>query len=430
MQVETSKNMSKTIPFFLGAGLMLLVACTQPFQAQDHEQTIKVQIPVQDKNEYRLDIVELFEIQSLTALSGNFVEFLYNPKIKDGELSGKAPNTHFLKNKKSVYIPLDEVSLHVSALYYHLQNLILLNRQLDFPVKTGPAKVVMGLKFMRGNQIDQNNSYYDGDVDAILFVPYREEGLPLSVNAGVIAHEYFHSLFHKILFQPLISQGKVRKKTVASIHSGDFFRSIIGLPLKKSVAEPEVTQEKAFYEYLFYKSLNEGLADYWGWMYSQDPTFIERSLQGAKSRDLGGNELVDSRPVLTEETFKILYSEFSRSFDMSNPKIAQAILIQQSYVWGTAWALLMKNWAVAMSQEKSIPLEQSRHLVAKNILGMLGKLKDKISAADNNSSPNSKMAIETLNEISGQWSSTECKTFKQALPGAYECVSEKSEIQK
>ena len=144
----------------------------------------------------------------------------------------------------------------------------------------------------------------------MFFVPYAEEQLPIPMNGGIIAHEHFHSYF---------SYGVLKKLGSQKID-----------PLQ---------------DYLL-KSLNEGIADMWGWIYTGDPDFISMSLPA-----VGGLRKLDVPSFMNlpevkskadlEFELKFVKSECHRVPGCSS---AEQVITGMSYENGTVLARILKNF--------------------------------------------------------------------------------------
>jgi hypothetical protein len=223
-----------------------------------------------DQNNYILEPVQLNEIKVLKEMRGNYAEFFYSPGAKEGSLFGNAPRARYSKSEQGFYIPLDVISSQMATIYYHLQNLIQLNESIDLQsITRKPFQV--GLEVRKADQeksYEKNNAFYDGYSDSMLFLPMSNTELSLSLNAGVIAHEFFHSIFYKkVLGKIKISKQDSEKKDIAG---ADLFNLT------------------------YVRGLNEGLADFWGWLYTKDQNFMRYSFAGSnegRSLNLNADEI-------------------------------------------------------------------------------------------------------------------------------------------
>ena len=85
--------------------------------------------------------------------------------------------------------------------------------------------------------------------------------LSLALNAGVIAHEFFHSIFYKKVLGKIKIAGK----------------SISAESIKTAKNDAEL------FNLTYARGLNEGLADFWGWLYTKDKDFMTLSFAGMQN---------------------------------------------------------------------------------------------------------------------------------------------------
>lgn len=251
----------------VGLVLLSLISCQPKSPLSDVTGTISVLIPKpqnQSQNDgrpavqstYKLEAVPLNDIKILKEMRGNYAEFFYSPGAKEGSLFGSAPRARYSKSDQGFYIPLDVISTQMATIYYHLQNLIQLNESVDLQsVTRKPFQV--GLEVRKTDQeklYEKNNAFYDGFSDSMLFVPTNTTELSLSMNAGVIAHEFFHSIFYKKVLGKL----KIANSATQKLEPGaDLFNLT------------------------YVRGINEGLADFWGWLYTKDQNFMRFSFAGS-----------------------------------------------------------------------------------------------------------------------------------------------------
>ena len=262
-----------------GLILFSLISCQPKSPLSDVTGTLSVLIPKpqnisEDRQSlpttYKLEPVQLNDIKVLKEMRGNYAEFFYSPGAKEGSLFGSAPRARYSKSNQGFYIPLDIISSQMATIYFHLQNLIQLNESVDLQsVTRKPFQV--GLEVRKTDQqkiYEKNNAFYDGFSDSMLFLPMNTTELSLSMNAGVIAHEFFHSIFFKKVL------GKLR-----AINSDSD---------RLTTAGPEL------FNLTYVRGLNEGLADFWGWLYTKDQNFMRFSFAGSnegRSLDLKPDEI-------------------------------------------------------------------------------------------------------------------------------------------
>src|SRR5690606_9491676 len=111
--------------------------------------------------------------------------------------------------------------------------------------------------------------------------------LPMALNGGILAHEHFHAYFFALLLEKVILiLDQWPTPTASSVHSG--VKSGWWLPHFNSTLNHNMGVLLAW---------NEGLADFWGYLYSGDPQFIGESLPHrlrARSLDRGVSPIPDS----------------------------------------------------------------------------------------------------------------------------------------
>lgn len=278
------------------AGLISLSACTLSKQDQ-YPDTVRVKLPWYSDGQYKLQVIELFTIENMVELKGLAARFVLSPSVENGRLVGLPPRIKTMRTSDGTYIPIDTFSTELVTLYAHFERLQSFDLQLgvDQMLPNWPKQQTIAVRAditEEGNRKKVDNALYSGELDAFLFVPYTIDQLPLSVNAGVIGHEYFHSLFYKLVLQP--SGVRIPKQGQATGHDTKTMQRLVGVTGAETAAR-ESSAEKPIniqlYHALLFRSLNEGLADVWGWLYSQDYQFVKRS-NDQFARDLNQSDKI------------------------------------------------------------------------------------------------------------------------------------------
>ena len=250
--------------------------CSEKSDIGQVQGTVSVQIPNQiEADSYQVYTVNLFEITNLKEVAGKFARFFYSPGYSDHQLVGPAPQARFIKSG-SVFIPTDILSAQMATIYFHMQNLAALDTKVGAgEINTWPRSIGLETQIVENDRARKNNAFYDGITDSMMFVPFTGTQLPISVNAGIIAHEHFHSLFFKMVVKPAVSEKKIMNSLVSAHES-------YIIPTKpEKVANPKAVSEKKkalLFNEVYLRGLNEGLADFWGWLYTNDPDFMHWSL--------------------------------------------------------------------------------------------------------------------------------------------------------
>lgn len=312
-------------------GLFLLSGCT--LSKQDHyPDTVQVKLPWYQDGKYSFHVIDLFTVQNMVELRGKVARFLLSPSLQDGKLVGFEPRINAFRNVNGVYIPTDTFSTELLSLYAHFEKLQILDKKIGVAgyIDNWQEQKLIAVQTQiieEGNRKKLDNAMYSGDLDAFLFVPYVQEHLPLSVNAGVIGHEYFHDIFHKIVTKPIQAQEKTEKNATA----------------------------RQLYHTFLFRSLNEALADVWGWIYSDDFQFVKKSDPRFEWRDLNSRV----KNFYTKEQIQ----EKSASYLSSD---AEAYQVGQMYSY-QIFSAVKKALEERIVENKI----QANMLVAKSILKML-----------------------------------------------------------
>jgi len=391
------------------AGILLLfslLGCGKSFKndADSASGTVKVQIIApgsvsedpESTNPYTFQIVELLDVYDLVSASGQYAQFYTRASRSDTRLNGTQPHGQYMKNKDGVFIPKNFLTQQIATLYYHSQNMMRLETSLDLETKrTRPLKIVLDTPVLNTNQ-SENNAFYDGELDAIIFLKYSEGNLPLSLNGGVFAHEYFHSIFEKVVLKavktnqifsmPITINKLINNKTLERAKSTDLSASADKIGKKLAVGSLSLdTENVKWYYTLLVKGFNEGLADYWGWQYVQDSAFIAHSLpQTITTRKLDlKTQNIDTLQLLSEaEMLSIVYQ-------VSDSEEEKLDLINAfSYLLGSRVALFFKSYSEKVQQERKlsdIEIKKLMNQAVINFVKSLAKTLPQVTMASNQS---------------------------------------------
>lgn len=311
------------------AGLVLLIVSCQPKSPlSDINGNVNVLIPkpINNSTSYTLEPVQLNDIKVLKEMRGNYAEFFYAPGSNNGALYGTAPQARYSKSQQGFFVPIDMISSQMATIYYHLQNLIQLNESVDLQAVTRkPFQVGLEVrKTDRDQTYEKNNAFYDGYSDSMLFLPMNTTELSLALNAGVIAHEFFHSIFYK----KVLGKTKLVNKTIKA-------------------EEIRTAQDKAdLFNLTYVRGINEGLADFWGWLYTKDIDFMRMSFSGLQSADrsLGLQKLEIGVYQTTEEMNRNIENA------LDNTVQTNELLLDYIYMIGTPHARFLRNLVDLESQ--------------------------------------------------------------------------------
>ena len=184
--------------------LILTSACSPEIQSGE---SIYFVLPWSESGETaQVREVEVSTIKSLTAVSGDAAQIAVGlSSVNESLIQMEFPVARFVDIGSNRFIPSDVVSLQLATIYAHMERLMKLDSQM------GSRKFVQYPRnvAMDANVIDpekresiKNNAFYLSDGDVTFFVPYDRDGLPTTLNGGIIAHEHFHGIFHHAVIDP------------------------------------------------------------------------------------------------------------------------------------------------------------------------------------------------------------------------------------
>ncbi|MDZ4661334.1 MAG: hypothetical protein SGJ18_06900 [Pseudomonadota bacterium] len=315
------------------------------------------------ENKYSLQTVELPTITNINKFEGAAAEFMDNPSLVRNTLSGAAVQGDFFTNEKGVFVAKDFKTLNLITVYAHIERLNQFMDQLELSSLIPlPRKIAVGL---RSNLLDlpkTNNAIYIGPLDTIVILPYEESGLPISMNAGILAHEYFHAIFHNIILKDFLKEQNEWTEADAEFHRLD---GIIPKPdraedrdIKCPNENPKDLTNKELNQLIF-SGLNEGLADLWAWIYTGDPAFMSYSISGQSHRKL-------DRPIARLPTVKYIRDEYrTRLEENCNKRLTIKNMRRKAYTWGSSIAQFFVK--LVESDFKKVGAEH-RKLLAEKII--------------------------------------------------------------
>lgn len=377
------KLLSQTALLFVIAGITW--GCGKSFKsdAESAHGSVKMQIiapgSVSETNEsipYQLSIAELLDISDLVSVSGKYAQFYIKASKGEKGIQGTQPKGQFLKGKDGVFVAKNFLSLQIATLYFHSQNLIRLENDLDFEEKkVNPLKIVLDTPVTNIKQ-SENNAFFDSDLDSIIYLKYSEGNLPLSLNGGVFAHEYFHSIFDRLVLKkiksnsvfnfPVAINKLVLGRYLEDVKKFDLSARASEVTKKLSTSTMSISEENVKWYYaLLLKGLNEGLADYWGWAYVNDPSFIAHSLpQTRTTRKLELNaQKIDNVQLLSDAEM------LSIVFQVTESKAEKMELINAfSYLLGSRVALFFKSYSDLLKRERSLSDEAAKKKINQMVI--------------------------------------------------------------
>ena len=337
---------------------LAIFSCQPQVPLSQAQGDLKVMIPMVAQNRGAvpspLETVTIKNITSLKNVSGSYAQFYYTPGSSPGSLTGVAPQAKFIRTQDDIYVPSDSITQQMFSLYYHVQKLNDFNAEISPELKQNrPFQIGLHTQVEGNASTGKNNAFFDGESNALLIVPYTLENIPISVNSGIIAHEFFHSIFFK---QVLSSFGAQQDA------------------LLKSASNKDEALEVFYFNQTYIRGLNEGLADYWGWIYTDNSDYISISLP--KFGDDRKIDLADNL-IGNIETDTDIEDQVSEARELS--KKPTEYLSSYIYQIGTPHARFLKKLTQKIAIENKSSETSAKLVMAKAVYSYLKHLSIKTS---------------------------------------------------
>ncbi len=188
--------------------------------------------------------VELTTLDSPTRLSGSTATIHYKPTASNTFSGGPVVEPKMTKSG-NVWVPLDTPSALALSAYANMEAIRRWEQSIDARTQAVyPRKIILevGLFDLDGDM--KNNAMYLPGADVVMFLPYSAKGIPLSVNAGIMAHEHFHT---------------------------QFYHNVLTLNYEKNEWSTEADNERVL------RAWNEGLADFYAYVFTKQARFMDVS---------------------------------------------------------------------------------------------------------------------------------------------------------
>lgn len=300
-----------------------LVGCSIPAQEESSARSQKVVVPWWSDGAYKWEAVTLFSMKNLSELDGLAAKFFLSPSAHGKTLTGTQPRVRSFINKSGAAVLTDELSQHMVTLYAHIEKLQEMDERLGLGSVLSRPRVV-GVNVLQADG-SSNNALYSPKYDALLFLPYRGKDLPIIVNAGAVAHEHFHALFQALVSKDI--QTKVDTMALVSHPEEKDIPAAFGMiDEEKIITELE---ERSRYHSFLLRAINEGFADVWGWIYTNDTNFIQKTWPKLSERSMN----VGTGPVAARE---VIRAQSLHATERGKEDISQA------YALGTSYARLIR----------------------------------------------------------------------------------------
>lgn len=384
----------------------MLVGCSAERKEDNIHGPTRVQLPFAVDGKYGLYVLELQSLKNLENLEGSAARFLMDPGVMNNRLHGLAPTIRYMRNTNGVVIPKDDLSLQLLTVYAHIERL----QQLDQATGAGgvlsyPRTVAVNAEYRSDEGHLENNALYAGQYDALLFVPYTQSALPIMANGGIIGHEHFHALFHKMVIQPLGKAFPDYQGSGTDSKPGRAGLTAVGDVQRIDGEAATAEENRRRYHSLVFRGLNEGLADVWGWVYSGDTQFVGQSLPQEKiTRDLNSPpEILDSQAALKHWVEK------------SKPG---TLMVGTAYNLGSQVARAIKGFASLHNGKNSdeVSTSEQRLELGKILLKVLPELKIRFQELKTDEYMNPSVVLQIFADQVPNLSKDGCEYLRNLIP--------------
>lgn len=232
-----------------------------------------------------------------------------------------------LARRGHTWLPLDIVSQQGLAVYGIYERLMEFDKSLGVQGRLQwPRSVGLQIRVRTPTGPKFNNALYDPDLDATIVVPYLLDDMPPALNKGILAHEHFHA------------------------HFASVFHNVVQTKNRMAPTQTELMNT------LSVAGWNEGLADFYAYVFTQDPSFMKASFSGA----IGLRELKGAPPSLP--TWVSLANEVSCA---KYPCHFPALDLPVIYYMGTSLARTLVLWS------ETVKTPNASMLILKDVFSLL-----------------------------------------------------------
>lgn len=319
--------------------LFLLPGC-EGFHSASESTSVWVPWP-NEQGEYQWQNVRLLSRRDPTSLESFAANVYWRAGGSPSGFKGSVVHPHTLRNGNS-WLALDSESLISVTALLIFERIEAFDRALGIShFLSWPRNVGIDIQARSSVRRILNNAFYDDRSDSVVITPYLGDTMPMALNHGIIAHEHFHAYFT---------------------------RSMVEVGLGQWLGETKSQSLKELTNQAIVLSWNEGLADFYGAVFSGDSRFVGRTFSDLKEkRNLEG----DIKPLKGR-------SEIQKNLRCLSDCPAQAIENVDPYDDGQSLARFLFLWyrELSLTQRERLVKE-----VVSNLSGILRQLRSADSLA-------------------------------------------------
>ena len=309
--------------------------------------TSTFQIPWPDESgQYHLQKVHIPSFTNPSDLNGLYAKILVDPYSTKSSIDGTKPVGRFARTADGVMIPEDYVTLMATAIQGHFERLHAMNIELGISDAAVSWPASIGVEANVKNSGDQtvirDNAIFERSLNALLIAPYSEASLPIGLNGGILAHENFHRNFQALVLSKLTA----------------------------TTGPAEAGSVQAYNETLL-RAMNEGFADFWGWVYTGDPDFLMKSIPAEQKRrslnlkaeQLPSTELLRDRLALPGFAIEGARINLAYNFSSNYSRLLHDLAVKTA---GNSQPSFEQRKAIAQSLIRALPALAEQAVNAQN----------------------------------------------------------------
>lgn len=344
---------------------LVLASCGRPNSSSD-----VYRLPWPDESgEIALRDVRISTLSDPQHFSGSAARILVEPGDGGTTIVGAKPVGRFERSASGVMIPSDWFTMEATTTYAHIEKLRAIDERagagsaLSYPLSVGVETSVTSY-----GQSSTNNALYDPKLNSLLIVPYNEGDLPIDLNPGILAHEHFHFIFQRIVLSRVKDDGLQTSCQGATVDAAVTAQPETSKTTDEKIAATAKAMPPHVYNAYVLRAMNEGFADFYGWLYSNDDSFVSKSLP---SQYFARTLSVESGRIDNEGLIRTHLVDYFHP-DQILPDAARA---HNAYTIGTVYARFLRRIAQELEDAGTAP-DEARFVVARALISSLSTVAD------------------------------------------------------
>ena len=343
--------------------LLSIVACGQNEKTYDQGTTFL--LPWSDSDaELTLQHVHISTLRNPSIAEGPAARVFIGAGVNGQNFVGAPAKPRWIKSG-SLFTPSDTKSGQAVTVYANFERIWQMDQKLGIANQLRwPRQISLGVP---GFEDETDNAFYVAELDVSVVLPFSMDGSPMSLDRAILGHEHFHAHFEKAFNVPRESYYKKKGRTPS-----DSLILARGSPFEKVSSEWGPNEHNAF----LMDALNEGLADFFAYVYSSNTFVMSRSLSSIKEKrqiDKG------SAAILTSTQWEEL---------MTKPEIygnhPDCDRHCRKYALGTRYARMLYQLTVQTRMQSGVDAKSAREEIAVMIMKALPLAGEKFAEAEMN----------------------------------------------